>query len=85
MQNLTKNETKVLKALRGSVEAEYWLVSGNLPQTWVQVYLDNAIARLEKTSQMSRKTFAGVLGSLEKKGFYTSQGDNRFGDVLIVR
>jgi hypothetical protein len=46
---------------------------------WWQVYLDNASAKLP---DMSPRTFASVLGSLAKKGLYSPQGDDCFGDVL---
>jgi len=73
---LTANESAVLAALRSHRESGFTDRQG---LKWSQVYLDSASADLPS---MSPRTFASVLGSLAKKGFYSPQGDDCFGDVL---
>lgn len=79
MKELNHNESRALAALRAHAEGSPEV--GASGATWRQVYLDNAMADLHG---WSRSKFAGVLSSLTAKGFYKSQGDDCFGDVLIT-
>jgi hypothetical protein len=68
MTNFTAKETAVLKALIAAYEHE----RGG----WGTVYLDNA------DHGLSDRAFAGVAGSLTKKGVYNDLGDC-FGEVKL--
>jgi len=72
MTNLTEKEAFALASLRENVE--------HSDGTWGQVYLDNA-----KPSVWETGTWAGVLGNLQKKGFYMPEWENEglFGNVKI--
>jgi hypothetical protein len=73
-------ERVVLDALRRHVESGGAFDAAG--REWGQVYLDNAFADLRG---WKRSTFAGYLSSLSVKGFYRTQGDDAFGDVLLSR
>lgn len=71
MTTFTAKETAVLNALIAAYETEY--------NGWGTVYLDNADHGLDERS------FAGVLGSLAKKGVYEDEEDSNgcFGAVKL--
>lgn len=69
MTMLTAKETEVYECLKMAAES-------NHGDGWSQVYLDNA-----RPPSMPNRTFSALLGNLEKKGLYRSQGDDCFGDV----
>lgn len=72
---LTVKQTQVLAALRAHAESD----DGN---GWWTVYLDNARADL---TNMSARSFGGILGSLAVKGFYRDIECRRsaFGQVKV--
>lgn len=67
---MTQLETQALESLRAHVEGSPIVKGG---QTWREVYLDNA-----KPSDWTGATWAGVLGSLAKKGLFKADGDSGF-------
>ena len=71
--NLTDLEAKVMAELINCVE------SGD---EWGCTNIDNAMHHLSDT--VTRKSFAGVLGSLTVKGLYRPEGDDIWGYVLTV-
>lgn len=73
-QDLTAKETTALEALRRSAEGNTTLDSDGT--TWYEIYLDNA-----KPFEWDGKTWAGVLGSLEKKGLYRTIDNYAWGEV----
>lgn len=75
---MTNNETKVLAALRKEAESD----DGN--GFWT-VYLDNArLSGLIPSDCLSPKSFAAVLGSLNKKGLYRDIDGYAWGQVLMA-
>lgn len=69
---LTANETLALDSLRMSIEDP-----GQPAGSWCLVYLDNA-----KPADWAPATWAGVLGSLAKKGLYKEDDGYAWGLVL---
>ena len=71
---MTKDMQIALDALRGYAESSFRKEDGS---KWASVYLDNA-----QPDGWSGHKWAGVLGALEKAGYY-SPLDGYFGDVKI--
>ena len=72
---MTKDMQTALEALRISPESSFTRKADGTK--WASVYLDNAIP-----AGWSGHKWAGVLGALEKAGYY-SQLDGHFGDVKL--
>lgn len=75
MENLTANQTAVLKTLTAEVESHYDRMPAPEGKVWGSVYLPNCRG-------FGSREFAGTLGTLEKLGLYKSQ-DQTFGMVLV--
>ena len=73
---MTEQMQTVLTALRAHREGVTTRYSDG--RVFESVYIDNA-----RPKGMSRHAFAGVLGALEKAGYYVPEGDDCFGDVLL--